>query len=110
GSAIPFFQNALGEFQGKRGSWGLAKGGMGAISDAIAAAGRAAGVAFRTEATVAQILVQGGRAAGVRLESGEEIPSRLVLANTDPKRTFLKLVGRAQLPESFADDIAHLRY
>ena len=110
GSAIPFFQNALGEFQGRRGSWGLAKGGMGAISEALASAGREAGVEFRTDAPVARILVEGGRAVGVRLESGEEIRSRLVLANTDPKRTFLKLVGRAQLPEGFADDIAHLRY
>ncbi len=110
GSAIPFFQNALGEFGGKRGSWGLAKGGMGAITQAMAAAGREHGVEYRTAAPVERILVEGGRAVGVRLEGGEEIRAKLVAANTDPKRTFLKMIGREHLPEEFAEDIAHLRY
>jgi phytoene dehydrogenase-like protein len=76
----------------------------------MAASGRAQGVEYRTGAPVERILIEGGRAAGVRLEGGEEIRGRLVAANTDPKRTFLVMVGREHLPERFADDIAHLRY
>lgn len=110
GSALPFFQNALGEFQGKRGSWGLAKGGMGGITQAMARSAREYGVEFRTDAPVERILIENGRAVGARLENGEEYRARLVVANTDPKRTFLKMVGRAHLPENFADDIEHLRY
>lgn len=110
GSALPFFQNALGEFRGKRGSWGIAKGGMGAITQAMAKAGAEFGVEHKAGAPVERILVEGGRAVGVRLEDGSEFRSRLVVANTDPKRTFLKLVGRQHLPQGFADDIEHLRY
>jgi phytoene dehydrogenase-like protein len=110
GSALPQFQNALGEFEGRRGSWGLAKGGMGAITQAMARAGAEHGVSFRCSAPVDRILVEQGKAIGVRLESGEEIRSRIVVANTDPKRTFLKMVGREHLPDRFADDIANLRF
>ncbi len=109
GSAIPFFINVLGEFEGKQGRWGLAKGGMGAVTQAIAAAGRESGVEIRTSAPVARILVRDGCAEGVRLESGDELRARVVLANTDPKRTFLTLVGREHLDPAFADGIAHLR-
>jgi phytoene dehydrogenase-like protein len=109
GSAIPFFINVLGEFEGKRGSWGLAKGGMGAVSQAMAAAAREHGVEIRTAAPVERILLRNGRAEGVRLESGEEFRSRVVLANTDPKRTFLGFVEREHLDPAFAEDIAHLR-
>jgi phytoene dehydrogenase-like protein len=58
---------------------------------------------------VERILLEGGRAVGVRLEGGEEIRARHLLANTDPKRTFLKFVGRENLPEGFADGIERLR-
>src|SRR5262245_14948186 len=109
GSAIPFFINVLGEFEGRRGRWGLAKGGMGAVTQAIASAAREHGVEIRTSAPVARILLRDGRAEGVRLESGEELRARAILANTDPKRTFLTLVGREHLDPDFADGIAHLR-
>ena len=109
GSAIPFFLNVLGELDGKRGKWGLARGGMGAITQAMAASARGHGVSIRTDAPVARITVEGGRATGVVLESGEAIEARAVLANTDPKRTFLKLVGREHLDDDFAEHIEHLR-
>ncbi|MGD9744709.1 MAG: phytoene desaturase family protein [Dongiaceae bacterium] len=109
GSAIPFFHHALGEFEGRRGSWGLVRGGMGRISDAMAAAACEAGVEIRTGAPIARILIEGGRAAGVRLESGEEIRAHTVLSNADPKRTFLGLVGEEHLDPSFAADIRHIR-
>jgi phytoene dehydrogenase-like protein len=109
GSAIPFFINVLGEFEGVRGRWGLAKGGMGAVTQAMAAAAREHGAEIRTSAPVARIVVDKGRAVGVRLDSGDEIHARVVLANTDPKRTFLTFVGREHLDPTFAEDIAHLR-
>jgi phytoene dehydrogenase-like protein len=109
GSAIPFFINVLGEFEGRRGRWGLARGGMGAVTQAIASAAREHGAEIRTSAPVARILLRDGRAEGVRLESGEELRARVVLANTDPKRTFLTLVGREHLAPAFADGIDHLR-
>ena len=109
GSAIPFFINVLGEFEGVRGRWGLAKGGMGAVTQAMAGAAREHGVDIRTSAPVARVVVSDGRAVGVRLESGDVIHARVVLANTDPKRTFLTFVGREHLDPTFAEDIAHLR-
>jgi phytoene dehydrogenase-like protein len=109
GSAIPYFHHALGEFEGERGAWGHARGGMGAITQAMAASGRAHGVEYRTSAAVERILLDGGRAVGVRLEGGEVFRAKRVLANTDPKRTFLKFIGRENLPAGFADGIERLR-
>lgn len=109
GSAIPFFLNVLGELDGRRGKWGIARGGMGAITQAMAASARGHGVEIRTGSGVDRILVANGRATGVRLETGEEIEARVVLANTDPKRTFLKMVGREHLDSDFADHIERLR-
>jgi phytoene dehydrogenase-like protein len=109
GSAIPYFHHALGEFEGERGAWGHAKGGMGAITQAMASSGRAHGVEYRTGAPVERIIIEAGRAVGVRIEGGEEFRARRVLANTDPKRTFLKFVGREYLPREFADGIERLR-
>jgi phytoene dehydrogenase-like protein len=109
GSAIPYFHHALGEFEGERGAWGHARGGMGAITQAMASSGRAHGVEYRTSAPVERILMEAGRAVGVRLEGGEEFRARFLLANTDPKRTFLKFVGRENLPADFAGGIERLR-
>jgi phytoene dehydrogenase-like protein len=109
GSAIPYFHHALGEFEGERGAWGHSRGGMGAITQAMASFGRSRGVEYRTSAAVERIILEGGRAVGVRLEGGEEFRAKRILANTDPKRTFLKFVGRENLPEGFADGIERLR-
>ena len=109
GSAIPFLRQALGEIDGERGVWALPVGGMGGLIQAMAASAREFGVETRTSAPVERIIVEGGRACGVRLEGGEEVRARAVLANTDPKRTFLGMVGREHLDETFADDIAHIR-
>ena len=89
---------AFGEAAGVPGAWGHAIGGMGAITQAMAASGRAHGVEYRTSAPVERIIMEGGRAVGVRIEGGEEFRARHLLANTDPKRTFLKFVGREHLP------------
>jgi phytoene dehydrogenase-like protein len=84
-----------------QGFFGHVMGGMGAISDAIAAAGRAAGMQIATGAPVASILVRGGRATGIALEDGTEIEAGTVLSGADPKRTFLRLVGKEDLPDDF---------
>lgn len=110
GSALPFFQNTLGEFEGVRGKWGIARGGMGAITQAMAAAGRTFGVDFRVSSTVNRIVIENSRAAGVTLEDGTEFRAPLVLANSDPKRTFLNFVGPENLPGGFAAGIKNLRF
>jgi phytoene dehydrogenase-like protein len=109
GSAIPFFHMAIGELDGELGAWRLVKGGMGAITQAMASFARSTGVEIRTDAAVEKIRVENGRAVGVRMENGEVFNSRCVLANTDPKRTFLKLIDRNDLDEEFARDIEQLR-
>ena len=75
----------------------------------MASFARSTGVEIRTDAAVEKIRVENGRAVGVRMENGEVFNSRCVLANTDPKRTFLKLIDRNDLDEEFARDIEQLR-
>ena len=82
-----------------QGFYGHVMGGMGSITQALAASGRKLGVEIRTSASVAQIDVRDGRARGVVLEDGTEIRARIVLSNADPKRTFLKMVPASELPE-----------
>lgn len=84
-----------------QGFFGHVMGGMGAITQALAAAGRKLGAEIRTSAPVAQIDIRDGRARGVVLEDGTEIRACIVLSNADPKRTFLKLVPPSELPEDF---------
>jgi phytoene dehydrogenase-like protein len=109
GSAIPFFHMAIGELDGELGAWRLVKGGMGGITEAMASSARSKGVEIRTDAPVRRIRVEDGRTVGVELADGEVLSSRCVLANTDPKRTFLELVHRDDLDEEFARDIEQLR-
>jgi len=84
-----------------QGFFGHVMGGMGAISDAIAAAGRSSGLHIATGAPVARILVRGGRAAGVALDDGTEIEAGTVLSGADPKRTFLGLIDKEELSADF---------
>jgi len=84
-----------------QGFYGHVMGGMGSITQALAAAGKKLGVEIRTGASVAQIEVRGGRARSVVLEDGSEVRGRIILSNADPKRTFLKMVAARELPEDF---------
>jgi phytoene dehydrogenase-like protein len=84
-----------------QGFCGHVMGGMGSITQAMAAAGKALGVEIRTGASVAHIDVGDGRARSVVLEDGTQLRARIVLSNADPKRTFLKLVDARDLPEDF---------
>jgi phytoene dehydrogenase-like protein len=109
GTAYILLHHCMGGVAGHRGLWGFVRGGMGAVSDAIAAAARTAGAEIRTNAAVAKILVRSGRAHGVVLEGGEEIEARTVASNLDPKVTFLKLLEARDLPPDFVDSIRNFR-
>lgn len=98
--------HAIGRAIGRRGIWGYVRGGMGAITQALAAAARDLGVTIRTSAEVGELLVEGGAATGVTLTDGETIRARVVLSNADPRRTFLTLTPASALPADFRQAIA----
>src|ERR1700689_148445 len=102
GTAYILLHHSMGGVAGHRGLWGFVRGGMGAVSEAIAASARQSGVSIRVNAAVSRILVRGGRACGVALQSGEEIEAGAVASNLDPKVTFLKLLDERALDGDFA--------
>ncbi len=110
GTAFVLGHHTLGEIGGQKGAWGWPRGGMGAISEAIARAARHHGADVRTGMEVRQILVRDGRAMGVELVDGTTLESRVVLSNADPKRTFLRLVRSEHLPSEFVRAIEHMRF
>ena len=110
GTAYVLLHHYMGEIDGAFRSWGFARGGTGAISNAIAEAAREAGAEIRTESPIARILTKNGRATGVALESGEEIGARVVSSSVDPRLTFFRMVGRKELPEEFAEDIERYKF
>jgi phytoene dehydrogenase-like protein len=110
GTAYVLLHHYMGEIDGVYRAWGLARGGMGRVSEAIAGAARAAGVEIRTEAPVGHIDVVGGEARGVVLANGEEIRARAVSSSLDPRQTFQRMVGEEQLPEDFLAAIRRYRY
>ena len=89
--------------------WGFVRGGMGVLTATMADAAREVGCEIRCDAEVDQILTRGGRAVGVRLGDGEELRAARVLSNADPKRTFLSLCDRAELPAEFVARIEAYR-
>ena len=98
GSSYILLHHVMGDVDGSIGAWGLARGGMGAISNAIAGALREHGGEIRTNAGVRQVLVKNRKAVGVVLENGDEIRARIVVSNLDAKRTFTKIIDRKDLP------------
>ena len=92
-----------------QGFYGHVMGGMGSITQALAAAGRKLGAQIRTSASVARIDVRNGRARAVVLEDGTELRTRMVLSNADPKRTFLGLVAASDLPDDFRSAIQGIK-
>ncbi|WP_114952200.1 phytoene desaturase family protein [Sphingosinicella terrae] len=101
GSAYVLLHHVFGEVNGKKGAWGHAVGGMGAITQAMARACQAAGVEISLEAPVARLLVEGGKTVGVALESGEEIPARAVAANVGPRLLYERIVSPDDLSPEF---------
>jgi phytoene dehydrogenase-like protein len=103
------FHMLTGGDHDEQGFFGHVMGGMGAISDAIAAAGRGYGMQVRTGAEVTAITVRAGRATGVTLADGTELTGKVVLSGADPKRTFLQLVDKTELPDDFRDAVAAIK-
>ena len=91
------------------GSAFFAAGGMGALTQAMASAAKAAGVEIRTAAEVIEIRVKDGAATGVLLSTGEEISAKAVISNADPKRTLLKLTDPTHLSPDFVQKLQHYR-
>jgi phytoene dehydrogenase-like protein len=103
------FHSMSGGDELSQGYMGHVRGGMGTISEALAASARSFGAQIRTEAEVARVLVKDGRAVGVALTTGEEIVARVVASNADPKRTFLKLVDSKELDGRFVEDVSRIK-
>ena len=110
GTAYVLLHHYMGEIDGAFRSWGIPRGGTGAISDAIAAAAREAGAEVRSESPVAGIVVRDNTARGVILENGDEISASIVASSVDPRVTFLKFVDRAILPDGFLDDVDRYKF
>ena len=109
GTAYILLHHCMGSVAGHRGLWGFVRGGMGAVSEAIASAARSYGATVRTNAPVRSVLVRNGRAHGVVLENGDEIEAAAVASNLDPKLTFLRLVEERELPPDFVSAIRKFR-
>ncbi len=109
GTAYVLFHHCMGGVGGKRGLWGFVRGGMGGVTQALAASAQCRGAGIRTGARVSRILAKNGRAMGVVLEDGEEIRAKVVASNADPKTTFLKLLDGQELDAEFAGAIKALR-
>jgi phytoene dehydrogenase-like protein len=110
GTAYVLFHHVMGEGGGKRGVWGYVRGGMGGLTQALAAAARDLGADIRCEAEVTRILVRDGRAVGVALASGDEYRAPVVASNADASVTFLRLLDRSALPEAFVADVERISY
>jgi phytoene dehydrogenase-like protein len=109
GTAYNLLHHELGELNGVPGLWGHVKGGMGALSDAIARSAEAAGAAIRTGAPVHSIDARDGRVTGVTLDTGEEIRAPLVVSGAHPRTTLLDLVGAEHLPDAVLRDMRRYR-
>jgi len=110
GTAYVLLHHYMGEIDGAFRSWGFARGGTGAISNAIADAAREAGAEIRTQASVAQILVRDGKTTGVVLQNGDELRADIVSSSVDPHLTFLKFIDSAHLPGEFLEEVRRYKF
>ncbi|HEV7510822.1 MAG TPA: NAD(P)/FAD-dependent oxidoreductase [Candidatus Acidoferrum sp.] len=110
GTAYVLLHHYMGEIDGAFRSWGFSRGGTGAISNAIAGAAREASVEIRTKAPVGKILVKEGRAAGVVLQSGEEITANVISSSVDPHLTFEKFLEPSELPADFLEGVRRYKF
>ncbi len=109
GSGYVLLHHVFGEVNGKKGAWGHAIGGMGAISQAMAKAAAERGVEIRVASPVREVLVEAGRAVGVVTEKGEAIRARSVVSNLNPKLLYGSLIDPLALPQDFRERIARWR-
>ncbi|NOT28757.1 MAG: NAD(P)/FAD-dependent oxidoreductase [Acidobacteria bacterium] len=110
GTAYVLLHHYMGDIDGAFRSWGFARGGTGAISNAIADAAREAGVEIRTEVAVSGITVRNNKAEAVVLDNGHEIRANIVASSVDPRLTFLKFIDERVLPADFLDDIRRYKF
>lgn len=109
GTAYILLHHCMGGVAGHRGLWGFVRGGMGAVSEALAASAKEHGATILNDAPVAQIIVRHGKARGVVLQNGDEYHAPVVASNLDPKRTFLEILDPSLLPPDFASSIRQFR-
>lgn len=107
-TAYVLMHHVMGEHEGA-GGWGFIRGGMGAITQAIASSGARFGLETRTQAAVKSVIVRDGKARGVVLDSGEEIGAKVVVSNLNAKFLFQRLVSRDHLPDDFMAEIDSFR-
>jgi phytoene dehydrogenase-like protein len=110
GTAYVLLHHYMGEIDGAFRAWGFARGGTGAISNAIAAAAREAGVEIRTQAPIARILVKNGRAYGVVVANGDEIHADVISSSVDPRLTFVKMIEPGHLPDEFMEGVKRYKF
>src|SRR6266702_3231913 len=109
GSAYVMLHHAFGEVNGKKGVWGHAIGGMGAITQAMARAARGHGVDIAIDAGVREVIVERGRAVGVTLDNGETVRAKYVASSVNPKLLYTRLLPADALPSAFLDRIRNWR-
>ncbi|OJY88985.1 MAG: FAD-dependent oxidoreductase [Lysobacterales bacterium 63-13] len=109
GSAYVLLHHVFGEVNGIKGAWGHAIGGMGAITQAMARAARAAGVDIRTDCGVREVLVENGRAVGVVTASSEILQARAIVANVNPKLLYEQLLSPLVVPAPTRERMANWR-
>jgi phytoene dehydrogenase-like protein len=110
GTAYVLLHHYMGEIDGAFRSWGFARGGTGAISNAIADAAREFGAEIRTQAPIANIIVKNNRAQGVALTNGDEFYGDVVSSSVDPRNTFLRFIEEGQLPGEFLEDVRRYKF
>ncbi|MEK6235827.1 MAG: NAD(P)/FAD-dependent oxidoreductase, partial [Planctomycetales bacterium] len=110
GSAYVLLHHVMGEAGGARGVWGYVQGGMGGLSDAIAAAARDLGVEIRRESEVARITTGPRGTTGVLLADGSRIEAKVVASSLDPHQTFVRLLEPDVLPPAFRQAIDRIDY
>ena len=109
GSAYVLLHHVFGEVNGKKGAWGHAVGGMGAITQAMAKSAASRGVDIRVATPVREVIVERGRAVGVVTAAGETLRASAVISNLNPKLLYTKLIDPAHLGGEFKERIAHWR-
>ena len=109
GTAYVLLHHVFGEVNGQKGQWGHAVGGMGAITQAMAAEARARGVEISLDAEVSRVQVEAGRVKSVVLHDGSEIMARQVVANVNPRLLYQQLFDPADLPSELLERIQHYR-
>ncbi len=109
GTSYVLLHHAMGDVDGNMGAWGYARGGMGAIAEAMSKSFRSYGGELRTDAGVEQILVKNGKVSGIALSTGEEISARIVVSAMDVKNTFLKCMDKNDLDPNFYHRVKHFK-